>query len=209
MRRLEHRRVVGESEVVVGAQIDHLAAVGQATTGPCAEPMTRSRFSSPAASSASVSRRSRSRNSLPCMGLLCDFPGGSLGYYSGDDMIDEPDERGHRLDKWLWHARFYKTRSLATAAITGGKVHLNAERVKPAHRVRIGDRLSCRCRGSLPSSKSWACRSGAVRQPRRNRTISRRRRARSAAHSCANSNGWRRSRDRGRRRGRTSAIGAG
>jgi ribosome-associated heat shock protein Hsp15 len=48
----------------------------------------------------------------------------------------------HRLDKWLWHCRFYKTRSLATAAITGGKVHLNAERIKPAHRVRIGDRLS-------------------------------------------------------------------
>ncbi len=48
----------------------------------------------------------------------------------------------HRLDKWLWHCRFYKTRSLATAAIGGGKVHLNAERVKPAHRVRVGDRLS-------------------------------------------------------------------
>ena len=47
-----------------------------------------------------------------------------------------------RLDKWLWQARFYKTRSLATAAISGGKVHLNAERVKPSHRVRLGDRLS-------------------------------------------------------------------
>jgi ribosome-associated heat shock protein Hsp15 len=52
------------------------------------------------------------------------------------------ESEGHRLDKWLWHCRFYKTRSLATAAITGGKVHLNAERVKPAHRVRIADRLS-------------------------------------------------------------------
>lgn len=51
-------------------------------------------------------------------------------------------EGGHRLDKWLWFCRFYKTRSLATAAITGGKVHLNAERVKAAHRVRVGDRLS-------------------------------------------------------------------
>ncbi len=47
-----------------------------------------------------------------------------------------------RLDKWLWFARFYKTRSLATAAISGGKVHLNAERVKPAHAVRPGDRLT-------------------------------------------------------------------
>jgi ribosome-associated heat shock protein Hsp15 len=54
-----------------------------------------------------------------------------------------------RLDKWLWHARFYKTRSLATAAIDGGKVHLNAERVKPAHRVRIGDRLSLSLQGMI------------------------------------------------------------
>jgi ribosome-associated heat shock protein Hsp15 len=54
---------------------------------------------------------------------------------------------GHRLDKWLWFARFYKTRSLATAAIVGGKVHLNAERVKPAHRLRVGDRLSLSLQG--------------------------------------------------------------
>lgn len=60
-----------------------------------------------------------------------------------------PDEKSdaQRLDKWLWHARFYKTRSLATAAIVGGKVHLNAERVKPAHRVRIGDSLSLSLQG--------------------------------------------------------------
>jgi ribosome-associated heat shock protein Hsp15 len=61
-----------------------------------------------------------------------------------DDKTDN-----HRLDKWLWHVRFYKTRSLATAAITGGKVHLNAERVKPAHRVRIGDRLSLSLQGMV------------------------------------------------------------
>jgi ribosome-associated heat shock protein Hsp15 len=53
----------------------------------------------------------------------------------------------HRLDKWLWYARFFKTRSIATAAINGGKVHLNAERVKPAHRVRIGDHLSLSLQG--------------------------------------------------------------
>jgi ribosome-associated heat shock protein Hsp15 len=52
-----------------------------------------------------------------------------------------------RLDKWLWFARFYKTRSLATAAITGGKVHLNAERVKPAHAVRPGDRITLNLEG--------------------------------------------------------------
>jgi ribosome-associated heat shock protein Hsp15 len=49
-----------------------------------------------------------------------------------------------RADKWLWAARFYKTRSLATAAINGGKVHLNGARVKPAHKLAIGDQLTIR-----------------------------------------------------------------
>jgi ribosome-associated heat shock protein Hsp15 len=62
---------------------------------------------------------------------------------------NEGDEEVHRLDKWLWHARFYKTRSLATAAIGGGKVHLNGERVKPAHRVRIGDKVSLALQGAV------------------------------------------------------------
>jgi ribosome-associated heat shock protein Hsp15 len=52
--------------------------------------------------------------------------------------LHEKDD-AHRLDKWLWHARFYKTRSTATQAISGGKAHLNGERVKPAHRIRVGD----------------------------------------------------------------------
>lgn len=55
---------------------------------------------------------------------------------------DSDENDGQRLDKWLWHARFYKTRSIATQAINGGKAHLNGERVKPAHRIRVGDRVS-------------------------------------------------------------------
>ena len=47
-----------------------------------------------------------------------------------------------RIDKWLWAARFYKTRGLAVAAINGGKVHLNGARIKPSHKLGTGDRLS-------------------------------------------------------------------
>ena len=46
-----------------------------------------------------------------------------------------------RLDKWLWAARFFKTRSLATQAIEHGRVKLNGERIKPAREVKPGDRL--------------------------------------------------------------------
>lgn len=46
-----------------------------------------------------------------------------------------------RIDKWLWAARFYRTRSKAKAAVTGGKVHVNGERCKVARRVKIGDQL--------------------------------------------------------------------
>lgn len=51
------------------------------------------------------------------------------------------NENGIRLDKWLWAARFYKTRSLATEAIKGGKVHLNGQRVKPSHNAEIGHKI--------------------------------------------------------------------
>lgn len=44
-----------------------------------------------------------------------------------------------RLDKWLWAARFYKTRALAKAAIEGGKVHQGGERCKPSREPRIGE----------------------------------------------------------------------
>jgi ribosome-associated heat shock protein Hsp15 len=49
-----------------------------------------------------------------------------------------------RIDKWLWAARFFKTRSLASEAVDGGKVHVNGDRVKAARALRTGDRLEIR-----------------------------------------------------------------
>lgn len=49
-----------------------------------------------------------------------------------------------RIDKWLWAARFYKTRSLATDAVVGGRIHLNGARVKPSKVIRPGDTIEVR-----------------------------------------------------------------
>ena len=46
-----------------------------------------------------------------------------------------------RIDKWLWAARFYKTRNLASTAVEGGRVHVNGQRIKPSCRVKVGDVL--------------------------------------------------------------------
>ncbi|MEO6778731.1 MAG: RNA-binding S4 domain-containing protein [Gemmatimonadaceae bacterium] len=55
-------------------------------------------------------------------------------------QVSEPT----RLDKWLWAARFFKTRALAAEAVDGGKVHLNGERVKRSRAVKVGDEVRTR-----------------------------------------------------------------
>lgn len=58
--------------------------------------------------------------------------------------IDEDDDDKIRLDKWLWAARFFKTRNLAKEAIDGGKVHCNGQRVKPSKEALVGMELTIR-----------------------------------------------------------------
>ncbi len=62
--------------------------------------------------------------------------------------IPLPEDR-FRLDKWLWAARFFKTRALAAEAVAGGKVHLNGARTKPGHDIGLGDALSVRTESGL------------------------------------------------------------
>lgn len=57
--------------------------------------------------------------------------------------MDERDQ-SLRIDKWLWAARFFKTRSLAAEAVAGGKVHVDGQRIKPARAVRIGSEVRIR-----------------------------------------------------------------
>ena len=59
-----------------------------------------------------------------------------------DDASDVAAGGGLRIDKWLWCTRFFKTRSVAQAAVEGGHVQLGGERIKASRQVRVGDRLT-------------------------------------------------------------------
>lgn len=58
------------------------------------------------------------------------------------------DQGGVRLDKWLWAARFFKTRQLAIEAVNGGKVQVNGQRAKPGKTIRVGSQVRIH-KGSL------------------------------------------------------------
>ena len=57
-----------------------------------------------------------------------------------EHLNDEPQ----RIDKWLWAARFFKTRSLAAKAVDGGRVRVNGEGAKPSRGLKVGDELAIR-----------------------------------------------------------------
>jgi len=59
-------------------------------------------------------------------------------------MTSDSEHQRVRVDKWLWAARFFKTRSLAKSAIEGGKVQLDGQRVKVSKELNVGDRLTVR-----------------------------------------------------------------
>jgi ribosome-associated heat shock protein Hsp15 len=62
--------------------------------------------------------------------------------HDGDGQGDAAGDGGAlRVDKWLWHVRFFKTRGVAQEAVEGGHVQVNGDRVKAARPVRVGDRL--------------------------------------------------------------------
>src|SRR5262245_58569633 len=60
---------------------------------------------------------------------------------AGDRIEETGAAEDSRIDKWLFFVRLFKSRSLAAQAVTGGRVHLNGERVKPARAVRPGDTI--------------------------------------------------------------------
>ena len=59
-----------------------------------------------------------------------------------DSSGEEGGGNSLRIDRWLWCTRHFKSRTLAADAVAGGKVHLNGGRVKPAHPLRVGDRVA-------------------------------------------------------------------
>jgi len=73
--------------------------------------------------------------------VRCNFEIIEDPYLSSVNLVMSEKQQKIRIDKWLWAARFFKTRSSAAKAVQGGKVHLNDARVKPSRTVNIGDTL--------------------------------------------------------------------
>ncbi len=72
---------------------------------------------------------------LECSDLMSDAR-------EGQQAVNSAEEERVRLDKWLWAARFFKTRALATKAVTGGRVHVGGQHAKPSRSIHPGETLS-------------------------------------------------------------------
>ena len=82
---------------------------------------------------------------LPCRGLHPVCTGRAMrARRSAVSCCANMSEDSLRIDKWLWAARFFKTRSLAAKAVDGGKVRLNGEGAKPSRTLKPGDELAIR-----------------------------------------------------------------
>ncbi|MGH7845318.1 MAG: RNA-binding S4 domain-containing protein [Candidatus Binatia bacterium] len=86
-------------------------------------------------------------------------------------MFEQGADQQVRLDKWLWAARFFKTRNLAAIAVTRGKIHVNGFRAKPARHVQVGDclqithgRFDCVVVRALPKQRGPAARANLLYQ---------------------------------------------
>ena len=106
----------------------------------------------------------------------------------------QPDTVRMRLDKWLWAARFYRTRTLAKEAIESGRVHYAGSRVKTSKEIAIGDELSIR-QGSATAMTEKTVIVEALSAQRGNATaakccILKLRKAKSAAPTMPNSANW-------------------
>ena len=86
----------------------------------------------------------------------------------------QADANKLRIDKWLWAARFFKTRALAIAAIESGKVEINEVRVKPAKSIDVSDRVAIRLGPYQFVVEVWPCRIKEV-QLRRHRNFTKKR----------------------------------
>ena len=93
-----------------------------------------------------------------------------------DDVDDGPSGGGPggglRIDKWLWCTRFFKTRSVAQAAVEGGHVQVNGDRIKASRLVKVGDRLHDHARaGALRGRRLYRFRRAVDRPPKRGSII--------------------------------------